>query len=73
MTANQQWKQSGTKMPFKQWLKEQQQLGLLDTHEAKNFYASGAEVTVGGYNVKTIVLFALVSVAAFYVYKTYKK
>lgn len=69
MTANQAYKASGSKMPFKAWLKEQQRLGLMESHEAKMFYADGGETTVGGVKTRTILMLALVAVAGYYVYQ----
>lgn len=68
MTANQQYKASGSKMPFKAWLKEQQRLGLIESHEAQMFYADGSDATIGGVNTRTIVMVALVAVAGYYIY-----
>lgn len=73
MTANQKYKQSGSTLPFKQWLKEQQRLGLMESHESQSFYADGTETTVGGVSTRTVLLVLLVGVAGFYLYKTYKK
>ena len=73
MTANQKYKQSGSTMPFKSWLKEQQRLGLMQSHEAQAFYANGSEATVGGVSTKTVLLVLLVGVAGYYLYTTYKK
>jgi hypothetical protein len=73
MTANQKYKQSGSKKPFKVWLKEQQQIGMLGIHETNSFYADGSETTVGGVSTKTVLLVLLVGVAGYYLYTTYKK
>lgn len=35
-SANQMWKESGAKTPFKQWLKDQQSVGNLEEHEGYN-------------------------------------
>tara|TARA_R110002096_G_scaffold63690_4_gene155988 strand:- start:4040 stop:4261 length:222 start_codon:yes stop_codon:yes gene_type:complete len=43
MTANQKYKSSGSSLPFKEWLKGEQQVGALEVRES--FSASGANTT----------------------------
>ena len=42
MTANQLYKESGSSLPFKEWLKQNQSKGLLDNHE-KMFNLMGVD------------------------------
>ncbi|WP_438964732.1 hypothetical protein [Winogradskyella sp.] len=42
MTANQLYKESGSSLPFKEWLKQNQNKGLLDNHE-KMFNLMGVD------------------------------
>ena len=42
-SANQVYKQSGTELPFKEWLKREQLRGKLDVHEDQFFNADGNE------------------------------
>lgn len=43
ITANQLYKQSNSSLTFKQWLKENQERGLLDNHEAMYNMIDGEE------------------------------
>ncbi|MEY3099641.1 MAG: hypothetical protein RIS63_534 [Bacteroidota bacterium] len=43
MTANQLYKKSGSKKPFKQWLRDQQRLGHLEDRQAANFYNAASD------------------------------
>jgi hypothetical protein len=42
-SANQVYKQSGTELPFKEWLKREQLRGKLDVHEDQFFNADGGD------------------------------
>ena len=47
-SANKLFKQSGSDLPFKEWLKREQLKGALDNHESKFFNADGDDDTDTG-------------------------
>lgn len=76
-SANQKYKQSKTRMPFKQWLKEEQSKGQLDIHEDSSFNAIGSEPSERLKNnnnklVKNVLLFGGLALAVYGVYKLTK-
>lgn len=71
-SANQMYKESGSDLPFKEWLQDQQQRGALADHHEKKFNADGTQVTVAGIDVKLLLLVAAVGVLGVYIYKSRK-
>jgi len=71
-SANQMYKESGSDLPFKEWLQNQQKRGTLADHQEKKFNADGTEVTVAGIDVKLLLLVAAVGVLGIYIYKSRK-
>lgn len=66
-SANQQWKESGTDLTFKEWLNEQQEMGNLEKDEIQPSEAPDA-AKIFGINRKW-VLVASVIAATFLIYK----
>lgn len=71
-SANQMYKESGSDLPFKEWLQSQQQRGTLADHREKKFNADGTQVTIAGIDVKVLLLVAAVGVLGIYIYKSRK-
>tara|TARA_R110000751_G_scaffold11508_1_gene40456 strand:- start:855 stop:1085 length:231 start_codon:yes stop_codon:yes gene_type:complete len=66
-SANQKWKESGTDLPFKEWLTEQQEIGNLEREELKS-PAPPENVKTLGVN-RNWILVATIAAAAFLIYK----
>jgi hypothetical protein len=71
-SANQLYKESGSDLPFKEWLQTQQQRGRLANHREQKLNADGTQVTIAGVDVKTILLISALAVVGVYIYKSRK-
>jgi len=71
-SANQMYKESGSELPFKEWLQAQQRRGALADHREQKLNADGTQVTIAGLDVKMILLVAAVAVVGLYIYKNKK-
>jgi len=71
-SANKLYKESGSELPFKQWLQEQQEVGNLENHAEQKFSADGTTVTVANVDVRYILLAGALLVAGYYFYKKSK-
>lgn len=75
MTANQKYKESGTKKPFKQWLVEEQKKGELEIHDSNEYNnAVGTQDIIRKSNNRTrnVLIAVGVSVAIYGIYRLYK-
>lgn len=75
-TANQLYKESGSELPFKEWLNEQSKNGVLrdySTPQDKRLSADGLGVEVFGMDLKHILLGVALLGIGIYAYKKMKK
>ena len=75
-SANQIYKESGSTMPFKDWLNEQSKNGVMrdySTPSDKNFSADGLGVEIGGVDLKYILLAGVLIGAGIFIYKKIKR
>jgi|APGre2960657373_1045057.scaffolds.fasta_scaffold23329_4 hypothetical protein len=75
-TANQLYKESGSELPFKEWLNEQSKNGVLrdySTPQDKRLSADGLGVEVFGMDLKYILLGVALLGIGIYAYKKMKK
>jgi hypothetical protein len=75
-TANQLYKESGSELPFKEWLNDQSKNGVLrdySTPQDKQLSADGLGVEIFGVNLKYILLGVALIGVGFYAYKKMKK
>lgn len=75
-SANQVYKQSGSDLPFKEWLKREQLRGKLDVHEDQFYNADaaheGSEVMGIGENIKPLLIGALLGAGLVWYFKVRK-
>jgi len=69
MTANQLYKQSNSKLSFKDWLNSQQDQGRLEHQGEKHLNASGATPSMMGIQIRTLLLVGLTGVGIYYLIK----
>ena len=69
MTANQLYKQSNSKLSFKDWLNSQQDQGRLEHQGEKHLNASGTTPSMMGIQIRTLLLVGLTGVGIYYLIK----
>lgn len=64
MSANQRYKNSGTKKSFKEWLKDEQMKGLLEVHEGGDDFvnADGDSVKVSKSSISKATKFGMIAI-----------
>jgi len=78
-SINQQYKDSGTSKPFKEWLNEQVVTGSMDNEKESEMTYNNADgekkpsLSIYGIDIKYILLGAILIGGGIYIYKKYRK
>lgn len=75
-SANQLYRESGSQIPFKEWVNNQAKEGVLRDYTQPNdkkMNADGVGFELFGIDVKYILIAGVVIAGAFYAYKKFKK
>lgn len=78
-SINQQYKESGTVKPFKEWLNEQVVTGAINNDKENDMTYKNADgdskpsLSIYGIDVKYLVIGVAIVIGGIYIYKKYKK